>query len=174
MPQTDDSLAITMYVNITPTCLGTSFTNTLWRIAFTNIVWLSFLYWFVITSIIKFEIESLIHSHTSICKCWSLGIDKRFHLIFCCACDYLSLLELKLIHVNNVGPGSIGVVKTAVGRINVKMSFYKYSNSHIVIRRPRDHLIFILWIPVLLKRYFYILLLPMFYQKSTSLLTYCP
>ena len=33
------------------------------------------------------------------CDCWSLGMDKWFHPTHYWACDYLSMLGLKLIHV---------------------------------------------------------------------------
>ena len=33
------------------------------------------------------------------CNCWILGIDKWFHPTLYCTCDYLSMLELHLIHV---------------------------------------------------------------------------
>ena len=34
------------------------------------------------------------------CNHWSLGMDKRFHLTLYWACDYLSMLGFRLIHVN--------------------------------------------------------------------------
>ena len=35
---------------------------------------------------------------------WSVGIDKYIHPRLCWACDYLSMLELKLIHLSKSGP----------------------------------------------------------------------
>ena len=37
------------------------------------------------------------------CNSWSLGIDKKFHPTLYWACDYLSMLGLKLIHVSKRG-----------------------------------------------------------------------
>ena len=39
---------------------------------------------------------------------WSLGKVKKFHLSFYWACDYLSMLEFKLIHVSKRAPENIG------------------------------------------------------------------
>ena len=38
------------------------------------------------------------------CNRWSLGMDKLFHPTLHCACDYLSMMGLKLFHVNKRGP----------------------------------------------------------------------
>ena len=59
---------------------------------------------------IKYGMKLLIH-YLSIPKLhllhrWSLGMDKLFHPTLYSACDYLSMLRLKLIHVNESGPRS--------------------------------------------------------------------
>ena len=41
------------------------------------------------------------------CNRWSLGMDKLFHPTHYRACDYLSMLGLKLNHVSKRGPGQI-------------------------------------------------------------------
>ena len=38
------------------------------------------------------------------CSCWSLGMYKQFYLTLYWACDYLSMLGLKLNHVSKRGP----------------------------------------------------------------------
>ena len=38
------------------------------------------------------------------CNRWSLGMDTQFHLTLYWACDYLSILGLKLNHVSERGP----------------------------------------------------------------------
>ena len=48
---------------------------------------------------------------------WSLGMDIQFHTIYHCACDYLSMLGLKLIHVSKGGPG---LVKMGLCRLKNK------------------------------------------------------
>ena len=35
--------------------------------------------------------------------CWSLGMDRQFHPTLCWACDFISMLRLKLIHVSKRG-----------------------------------------------------------------------
>ena len=37
------------------------------------------------------------------CNRWSLRMDKKFHLTLCWACNYLSMLGLKLTHVSERG-----------------------------------------------------------------------
>ena len=44
------------------------------------------------------------------CSYWILGIDKKFHLTLYWACDYLSMLGLKLNHVSKRGHWSSAVV----------------------------------------------------------------
>ena len=43
-----------------------------------------------------------LHIHPKLQRCnrWILGMDKWLHPTLYCACDYLSMLELKLIHVS--------------------------------------------------------------------------
>ena len=48
---------------------------------------------------------SLEQSNKSLLYRWSLEIDRWFHSIIYCACDYLSVLELKLNHVSKSLPG---------------------------------------------------------------------
>ena len=43
------------------------------------------------------------------CNRWSLGMDQWFHPTLYWACNYLSMLGLKLIHVSKLGPRSIAV-----------------------------------------------------------------
>ena len=42
----------------------------------------------------------LTHSKLQRCNRWNLGMNKSFHPTLYCACDYLSMLVLKLIHVS--------------------------------------------------------------------------
>ena len=56
----------------------------------------------VIPSIIKYGMKLRIHSQRF--HRWRLGMDKSFHPTISWACDYLSILGLKLIHVNKGAP----------------------------------------------------------------------
>ena len=50
--------------------------------------------------------KSLINSQTSTVVRWSLGMDKQFNPTLYNECNYLSMLCLKLNHVNKMGPSS--------------------------------------------------------------------
>ena len=59
---------------------------------------------YVITSLIKCCMKLLIHPQLQQCNHWSWGMNKLFHLTFYNGCDYLSMLGLKLSHVDKSNP----------------------------------------------------------------------
>ena len=74
---------------------------------FKNMNWFWSKQGLVMISIIKCGMKLLIHPHTS--SPWSLGIDKSFNRTLCWACDYLSMLGLKVIRVSKRRPkGGMG------------------------------------------------------------------
>ena len=54
----------------------------------------------MITHILRYEINYLPFPKLKRCSRWSLGMDKQYHPTLYWAYDYLSMLRLNLIHVN--------------------------------------------------------------------------
>ena len=59
------------------------------------------------------------------CNRWSLGMDKKFHPTLCWACDYLSMLVLKLNHVSKRGYSSHHLIAILGWRDKVVMRLCK-------------------------------------------------
>ena len=93
------------------------------------------LLWFehgqVITYPVQCGIKILIHSKTSRLHCWSLVMDKKFHLTFCNGCNYLRMPILKLIHVKVAAN-----MKKFWNSNNIRIWFVSIeTNTHIQCRK---------------------------------------
>ena len=62
------------------------------------------------------------------CSHWSLGMDKRFVLTFYWTCEYLSMLRLKLIHVNKRGTSCFSTRTKHNKEQNMCIISWMYSN----------------------------------------------
>ena len=71
---------------------------------------------------------------------WSVGIDKWFHYTIYWACDYLSMLGLKFIHVSKRGYWFLYLSKVLLQYLSEPMITWHANLSHCFHKHFRSHL----------------------------------